>query len=193
MSTCFEKTRAAVLALGLACAAQACAGVAVHPKAAADLSPASLYPMRASAAWSYDVDSGDGQSVLAIARVTRTEGNLVEVATGDAGAIGYVLRDDGITRAPGAGYLLKAPITLGAAWSSGPETTARVTALGVAVSTPAGNFADCVTVDEDNTGTTQHVTTTYCPGVGPARVISEMEIRGKLLRVDAKLRGYSVE
>jgi len=84
-------------------------------------------------------------------------------------------------------------ITLGATWSSGAETTARVTALGVAVSTPGGNFADCVTIEENNAGTTQHVTTTYCPGVGPARVISEMEIRGKLLRVDAKLRGYSID
>lgn len=162
-------------------------------RAPADLSPASLYPLRASAAWSYDVDSGDGESVLAVARVTRIEGSAVEVATGDAAPIAYLQRSDGIVRARSGGYLLKAPIAAAASWPSGEGTRAQVTALHVTLATPAGTFTDCVTVQEDNAASGQRIATTYCPGVGPAEVVSEMQVQGRVLRVVGRLRGYSVD
>ncbi|HEX2677271.1 MAG TPA: hypothetical protein VHM19_11540 [Polyangiales bacterium] len=169
----------------------ACAGTQVKKKAPPDLSPLSLYPLHVGAAWSYDVDSGDGDPVLAPTRVTRSENGMVEVSTSAIGVVGYLLRDDGIVRVPGNGYLLKAPITQGATWTSGADTTARVTALHVALHTPAGDLEECVTVQEDNAVNGQHVTTTYCPGVGPAQVVSEMEVRGQHLRVIATLHGYT--
>ena len=189
----FFESRVASLALLVALASAACAGSTVHPKPPADLSPSSLYPLRPGAAWSYDVDSGDGEPTLAIARVTRSEGGLVEVATGNTAAIGYMLRADGIARVPDHGYLLKAPVALGASWTSAPDTTARVAALAVSITVPAGTFSDCVTVQEDNATSGQHVTTTYCPGVGPAQVVSEMEVRGQPLKVVGKLRGYALQ
>ncbi len=192
MRTCFEN-RFALGFVAVAVISSGCAGSTTAAKKPVDLSPASLYPLRPAAAWSYDVDSGDGDSVLAVARVTRSEGDLVEVATGSEGAIGYIVHDDGITRASNGSYLLKAPIAAGASWSSGQDTTAHVLALGVSLITAAGPFSDCVSVQEDNTGTGQRVTTTYCPGVGPAQVVSEMEVRGQQLRVIAKLRGYTLE
>lgn len=191
MPTSSETARVTRVVCVALLAAVGCASAPPHPKAPTDLSPMALYPLREGAAWSYDVESGDGQPVLAVARVTRVVGTLVEVSTGASAAIGYELRDDGIARVGGDGYLLKAPIAQAASWASGKDTLARVVAVGVSVSVPAGAFADCVSVQEQNAGTGQQVTTTYCSGVGPVEVVSEMQVRGQNLRVDAKLRGYA--
>jgi hypothetical protein len=61
------------------------------------------------------------------------------------------------------------------------------------VTTSAGTFAGCVVVEEQNQTSGQSVKTTYCPGVGPAVVVTQMEVRGHVLRVTARLRGFSVE
>lgn len=196
MPMCSDRSdrRALAALLGVvALLLSACAGSSVPKRAPADLSPGSLYPLRAQAAWSYDVDSGDGETVLAVARVTRSEGSLVEVTLGSGAPISYVRDGSGIARAGGKGHLLRAPIAKGATWPSGEGTTAEVKALQVTLTTTAGTFADCVIVQEDNTQSGQRITTTYCPGVGPAEVVSEMQVRGQSLRVVAKLRGYSVE
>jgi hypothetical protein len=154
------------------------------------VSLASLYPLRAGSAWSYDVDSGDGHALLATARVVRVQQGVVDVTSGQA-VLRYVLRPDGIERDGQQGYLLKAPFALNASWSSGPDTLARIVALHQQLATAAGSFEECVVVQENNARSGQRVTTTYCPGVGPARVVSEMEVRGHGLRVIATLRGYA--
>jgi hypothetical protein len=163
-----------------------------HAKTALEVSVRTLYPLVEGAAWSYDVDSGDGEPVLATARVlhVRADG-VVEVASGQA-VLRYLVRPDGIARAGEGGHLLKAPLTLNANWPSAPDTVAKVEALHQRVTTAAGTFDECVSVKEENAGSGQRVTTTYCPGVGPAKVISEMEVRGHPLRVTATLRGYAV-
>jgi hypothetical protein len=184
---------AAVVALITALCAGACAGAGVHPKSAHDLSPSSLYPLGAGYAWSYDVDTGDAQPTLAVARVVQVQNGNVTVATGADSVLRYSVRSDGIARADDSGYLLKAPIGPGATWTSGQGALAQVTQLHVTLDTPAGKLTDCVAVDEHNAATGQHITTTYCPGVGPAQVVSEMEVRGQTLRVVARLRGYTVD
>lgn len=181
------RTLACVLLL-LGCAS----GQPHTSRAPADLSPRSLYPLRQGAAWSYDVDAGDGQPVLATARVLQVQGDMAEVQSGQA-VLRYTLAPDGILRADAGTYLLRAPIALGNRWSSGLSTVAQVTALDQRIETPAGRFEACVTVTEHNDDSGRQVATTYCPGVGPVRVDSQMEVRGKLLRVLATLRGYSVE
>ena len=171
----------------------ACASApAAKPKGPADLSVGSLYPLGPGFAWSYDVDGGDGQPVLATARVVRFEAGVAEVATGQA-VTRYFLGPEGLGRAGQSGYLLKPPIALQAEWPSGHDTIARVVALGERLQTPAGDFADCVVVEEQNAGSGQRIRTTYCPGVGPARLVSEMRVRGQTLRVTATLRGYALE
>jgi hypothetical protein len=162
------------------------------PKPPIDLSVGSLYPLGPGFAWSYDVDSGDGQPVLAVARVLRVQDGVAEVATGQAVARYRVARD-GISRDGQPGHLLKAPIAQGASWPSSPGTTARVVAVSERLTTSAGSFEDCVVVEEQNSGSGQQIRTTYCPGVGPARVVSEMTVRGQTLRVTATLRGYALE
>jgi len=180
-------------ALGCALCLLGCAGSA-GPTATPtrDLSPSSLYPLREGSAWSYDVDAGDGQRVLATSRVLRIANGLVEVQSGQ-GVQRYLLTPEGIKRPAGDAYLLRAPIAAGQVWPAGPSTEARVSAVEQRVTTPAGEFEACVVVDEQNTESGQHITTTYCPGVGPVRVESRMTVRGQNLRVIAELRGYSLE
>lgn len=159
----------------------------------ADLSPGSLYPLREGAAWSYDVDTGDGDPpVLTTAHVLRVEGPTVEVQSGQA-VLRYALLPEGIQRADSGTFLLHAPISLGSEWPAGLNTRARVSAVGQLLQTPAGTFESCIVVTELTPDSGRKVATSYCPGVGPVRVESEMEVRGKLLRVTATLRGYSLE
>jgi hypothetical protein len=174
-------------------AACSCAsGPTAAPRKPADLSPASLYPLRDGAAWSYDVDPGDGERVLATTHVLRVSGANVEVQSGQA-VLRYALLPDGIQRVGAGTYLLRSPVALGSEWPAGLNTQARVTAVDQLLQTPAGSFESCVVVTELSADSGRKVTTTYCPGVGPVRVISEMEVRGKLLQVTATLRGYSLE
>ena len=157
-----------------------------------DQRPSSLYPLGAGHAWSYDVDSGDGEKVLAIARVTGFEAGVATVVTGPDASQRYAVTADGVQRAGEPGYLLKAPSAAGASWESAPGVTARVVSVAEQVKTEAGDFSACVLVEEQNQNSGQRIRTTYCPGVGPTVVVSEMEIRGRILTVTARLRGYSL-
>jgi hypothetical protein len=175
-------------------AAAACAGTASQVRSGPpDQSPKSLYPLAAGYAWSYDVETEGSPPVLAVARVARYDSGVASVVTGPESQQRYAVTDAGIQRVGQPGYLLKAPIALGAVWASGADTNARVASVSEQVSTAAGNFAACVVVEEQNHTSGQAVKTTYCPGVGPALVVSQMEVRGQLLTVTARLRGYSVD
>lgn len=64
------------------------------------------------------------------------------------------------------GYLLKAPLELGAEWG-GPAGLVRVTAVDQVVQVPAGRFAGCLETTEGGArGSARSIVTTYCPGVG---------------------------
>lgn len=188
-NTCWLRSAAVSCGFGLLLG---CAGSQTHTSAKpADLSPQSLYPLREGSAWSYDVDAGDGQSVLATSSVLRVENGVAEVRSGQ-GVQRYELTPDGIKRSATGTYLLHAPITQGSRWPAGVSSEAQVTALDQRVQTPAGDFDACVVVEEQNASSGQHIATTYCPGVGPVRVESRMEVRGQALRVSAVLRGFNV-
>jgi hypothetical protein len=192
---CHELLHLAVRTLTccMAIALWSCAsGPAAKPRAQADLSPRSLYPLRQGAAWSYDVDAGDAQPVLTTTRVMRDELGVVEVRSGQA-VLRYAFSPEGLQRVDGGTFLLRAPVALGNEWPAGLNTQARVTAVDQLIQTPAGSFEGCVVVTERASDSGRKVTTSYCPGVGPVSVVSEMEVRGKLLRVTATLRGYSLE
>ena len=181
-------------AAALVAFAAACAGSAaqVRPKAL-DHSPASLYPLGTGYAWSYDVETSGEPPVLAIARVASFANGVATVVTGPEASQRYAVSDLGIQRVGQPGYLLKAPIATGATWESGLGTSARVASMTEELKTEAGSFSACVRVDERNATSGQHVQTTYCPGVGPALVVSEMQVRGQTIQVTARLRGYSLE
>jgi hypothetical protein len=172
--------------------ASACAGVQKAARPALEVTPATLYPLAEGNAWSYDVETGDGDSVLAVARVARKVGEIAEVVTGASDALRYEPKADGIARVGSDGYLLKAPLDKGASWASGAGRTALVSEVDVRFSSRAGSFDACVVIDEREAASGQRTFTTYCPGVGPVLVVSEMDVRGQTLRVVARLRGYDV-
>jgi hypothetical protein len=176
----------ATLLLLSACAS----GPTARPEASA-LTPERLYPLALGSAWSYDVDAGDGEAVLAITRV-------VEAGKGYAGVLGgegvrrYELRPDGLYQTALDGYLLKAPITVNASWPAGRGVTARVAEMAVAVETAAGRFKDCVRVVEEGAASGAVVRTTYCPDVGPVEVESRIVLDHGTVQVIARLRGYRI-
>jgi hypothetical protein len=173
----------------------ACASAPNARPAAPPLTPSRLYPLRAGGVWSYDVDPGDGSNVLAITRVIESD-SMHALVQGGEGTTRYELRDDGIFRSERGGYLLKAPITVGAQWPSGGGTQATVRAIDLQLETPAGRFSGCVEVIEQGAPSGATISTMYCPEVGPVQVISSMDLTlgGRAtVRVTARLRGYSIE
>jgi hypothetical protein len=168
----------------------ACA-TAPPPPVTHELTPARLFPMAAGSAWSYDVDTGDGSSALAITKVTQADATRAAVQGGE-GLTHYELRPDGIFRTTLSGYLLKAPLRVGASWPSGGGMRAEVTRMDTAISTPAGDFRGCVEVVERGAPSGALITTTYCPEVGPALVVSSLELLTGKVEVVARLRGYQI-
>ena len=184
--------RRSALACGLlAWLLVACAsGPSAKPDAKA-LTPARLYPLTMGSAWSYDVDSGDGEAVLAITRVVEAGPGYAGVAGGE-GVRRYELRPDGIYQAVLSGYLLRAPIARDASWDAGRGVTARVADMAVAIETAAGKFSGCVRVVEEGAASGAVVETTYCPDVGPVEVRSRLQLEHGLVEVRARLRGYAI-
>lgn len=154
--------------------------------------PWRLFPMLADSAWAYDVDTGDGDNVLAVTRVVSVTGHQVEVATGNDVATRYELREDGIVRVSSGAYLIRQPIQTGASWPSGGDKIATISAINVAIQTPSGSYNDCVAIDEVGSESGLNIRTVYCPDVGPVEVQSHMQLRGQDVRVVARLRGAQV-
>jgi len=155
------------------------------------LTPERLYPLVAGSAWSYDVDMGTGETVLAITRVTEASAGQASVQGGE-GTTRYEIRPDGIYRVAGGAYLLKAPLQVGATWPSGPGMQAEIVRLDAAVDSPAGRFSGCVEVLERGASSGALITTTYCPDVGPALVVSALTLQTGEVKVVARLRGYQI-
>ncbi len=154
--------------------------------------PWRLFPLLADTAWAYDVDTGDGDNVLAVTRVIGVTGNQIDVVTGNDDVARYEQREDGIFRLAVGAYLIKAPVAPGATWPSGGDKTATVVAVDVAIETPAGRYNDCVAIEEIGAETTLHIRTVYCPDVGPVEVQSHMLLRGQDVAVIARLRGVTL-
>jgi hypothetical protein len=155
-------------------------------------SPLALYPLQEGRVWSYDVDTGEGSSTLAITRVVSVRGARVEVSSGSDPVV-YELVDGGI-RHGGGGWLLRAPVAEGASWEGRAGRRVRVVADGRTLEVPAGRFEDCATVEERDTDSGRRIETSYCPGVGPVRVVSEvfLEVAGGVQRATGELLGTNL-
>lgn len=154
--------------------------------------PWRLFPLMEGNAWAYDVDTGDGDNVLAVTRVTNVIGNLADVATGNETPSRYELREDGIFSVGTGTYLIQEPITPGTTWPTSGEKIATITAIDVAIETPAGNYTDCVAIEENAAESGLQIRTVYCPDVGPVEVQSHMQLSNQLAHVVARLRGANV-
>jgi hypothetical protein len=153
--------------------------------------PSELYPLRAGNAWSYDVDTGEASTTLAITRVHAFDGHIAEVHTGRA-VVRYEVLAEGIRVPPGDAWLVRAPLVQGATWPGRGGRTARVVSTDTTAETPAGTFDRCVEVLETGGKLELEVRTVYCPGVGPVWLSSTMrsKVSDRIVTVSAKLRGY---
>lgn len=185
------------LLLGLALAMVTGCGQPGHAEDASDvdrLAPANLYPLAQGNIWTYDIDTETGLPSLGIMRVVSAQGSSFVVQQDGADRpLRYELRPDGIYRTDFDVYLLRAPIAVGAQWPAPSGRTARVTSLSEAIDTSEGRLEGCVRVDEEGGEAQRFISTTFCPGVGIARMQSGIRARltGMTARVTSVLRAHA--
>lgn len=175
------------------CLCMACAGRTSPPPARHELSPSELYPLQTGNAWSYDVDTGEPSTTLAVTRVESFDGRVAEVRTGEA-IVRYEVLDEGIRVLPNDEWLLRVPLEEGASWRARGGRSARLVSTRRSVETLAGRFEQCAEVAEAGGTLELEVRTIYCPGVGPVTLDSTMrsKLSDRALTVSARLRGYDV-
>ncbi|QQR91139.1 MAG: hypothetical protein IPJ88_05240 [Myxococcales bacterium] len=187
------ETKNAMFGIGLLMiAGLGCGGAQPHEPQVDRLSPSVLFPMKQGYVWSYDVDTGEGLNTLAISRVLSVRAGRVEMSTGGSEAMVYQTGRDGISRGDDDTWVLKAPIKKDARWKS-PVGQAIVLSTDEKVSTKAGEFKDCVRIQEQSEDASRQVDTVYCPEVGPVLIDSRMTLKlaGGQSQVVARLLGYT--
>lgn len=180
-------------AASLLCFASACATHVASPTATPIVDPLDLYPLSEGNAWSYDVETGEPTTTLAITRVESFDGRVAVVRTGQS-LVRYEADARGIRVASQDEWLVRAPVRRGATWSGRGGRIAQVISEEAHAETPAGSFRDCVEVLETGGELELEVHTLYCAGVGPVLVESTMrsKVGDRSLTVRATLRGYRV-
>lgn len=155
--------------------------------------PINLYPLRPGNAWSYDVNTGEPSSTLAVTRVETVDGSIATVRTGKA-SVKYEIREDGIRVVSEGAWLFRAPFEEGASWPARGGRTGRLVSTEVSIETQAGSFTGCLEVVETGGKLELEVRTVYCPLVGPVAVDSTMHsnVSDRAVSVHARLRGYDV-
>ena len=155
------------------------------------LEPSDLYPLTAGNVWSYDVDTGDSITTLAVTRVHSFDGRDAEVRTGEA-RLRYQVRPEGIFVPEERAWLIKGPIEEGTVWRARGGRTGRIVAMNRSQDTPAGEFEGCVEIRETGGELGLQVSTIYCPRIGPVLVTSTMRSKtsDRSVSVQATLRGY---
>ncbi|MDH3200362.1 MAG: hypothetical protein OEM15_05660 [Myxococcales bacterium] len=163
------------------------------PDSAVAIVPLNLYPLRSGNAWSYDVNTGEPLSTLAVTRVETVNGSIATVRTGQ-GSVQYEIREDGILVVSEGAWLFRAPFENGESWPARGGRTGRLVSTEVSIQTPAGSFTDCLEVVETGGKLQLEVRTVYCPFVGPVAVDSTMRsnVSDRSVSVHARLRGYDV-
>ncbi len=177
----------------VACASPQTAG----PAKAKDLprDARAYYPLEPGWKWAYDVEQ-NGEAILATFAVSAREGDKATVLAGDQ-VLQYVVRPDGILRpssdradTKAGDYVLRAPLGAQATWPvEGGQ--AKVVGWNETVTTPAGQFDGCVTVEERRQDPDRHTRTTYAPGIGPVRIEFQAMDPAGIHHTKAFLRGYT--
>ncbi|MGD8824304.1 MAG: hypothetical protein PVI24_04935 [Myxococcales bacterium] len=175
------------------CLAMGCASHAVPSGPDLAIDPRDFYPLHEGNAWSYDVDTGEDSTTLAVTHVDAFDGRVAEVRTGKA-VVRYEVGAKGIRIPSEQAWLLRAPLREGATWVSRGHRTAKVMSTRARAKTSAGDFDGCIEIVETGGELELQITTVYCPGVGPVSVQSTMrsKVSERTLTVSARLRGYEV-
>lgn len=180
---------AAACALALA----GCGSAPVRPSsAAADaIDPRRLFPFEAGTVFSYTVRDGTNLPTLATLRVLAVDGDRVTIQRNRQPADALLVSAEGIRLAEEPAWLLRAPIAVGATFPAEGARTARVGSVDEVVRTGLGEHRGCVRIDERDEASGVQTETTYCPDVGPVRIVSSIvsELSGMRLDVRAELIG----
>jgi hypothetical protein len=130
------------------------------------------FSLRDATRLTYQVSTEGAERTIYTVQVQRTAPAVVEITTGEV-KTALEFGPDKVTTRDGR-VLLAEPLRLGASWDEGKGWRARVDAVDLAVTVPAGSFDGCVRiVSESGVPRPGRVTTTYCPGGGRVSFISD--------------------
>ena len=126
---------------------------------------------------------GTGEKGRLVMQVSRPRGNRIELNV--AGKIRRLeAKEDGVAIA-GGGWLLKQPFTVGATFQ-GLSGIVKIVGVDRLLDVPSGHYTHCVETEEATSTTTTR--TTFCPGVGIAKLVIEGTANGEARREIAELR-----
>ena len=156
---------------------------------------ADLFPLQQGNSWAYnyiDYQGGKEQRILVTTRVTRRDGKLVELKSGD-NIINYRDDDLGVFKTQSRYYLLMSPVIEGKKWPlAGENGEVRISRTAQTVETPGGIFKNCVVVTEEIFGVSK-VEWTYAPKVGPVKMkIFSLNADGEKLMAEGSLRAFQI-
>lgn len=148
-------------------------------------------PLRAGAAWSYDVQTGiGGDTVLSTLAVVRVDGSRYLVRGGTRTET-YEFRPDGVVRE--GEYILKDPVRAGTSWTG--REGATVTIRGVEPTRRVGDatYREVVEVERTNPATRITTTTWFALDVGVVEIHARTQSSlGTTVAVRSTIRGYSL-
>ncbi len=188
-----KTTRSAVVALSLVTllgAASGCAGgaePAAAPRPVAPPTVAELMPLMDDTVLSYETKSDTGETGIMVFNVRRPRPDMAELDL--AGRIQRLDVQDTSVAVKTGGYLLRAPIAVGASFQ-GSFGVVTITELGRSVTLPAGKFERCVVTVEETRSPFKRATSTFCPGVGLVELIVEGDTGEDIGRVESRLKSY---
>lgn len=171
--------------------ALACAEPAATPGARAPAPPAEgverYLPLPEGFVYQYDVETDTGETGRMMMQVSRPRTGLAELEV--AGKVQrFEVSPDAVQHATG-GYLLKAPLDLGAEWK-GQFGTVRVASVTRSIQTPAGSFQACIETVEETPAPPKRATSIYCLDVGLVRLHIEGEHGEEVVSVETTLRSF---
>jgi len=147
-------------------------------------------PLPDATVYAYDTQSGaSSERGLLVLEVRRRRPGLAELVV--AGNTSRVELDaTGLRHATG-GWLLKEPLALGAKWQ-GNFGQVEVTAVDRNPSVPAGNYTGCLETVESVSSAefSKRTTTVFCPDVGIATRVTEVEADAGFAAETMKLKSF---
>lgn len=183
--------RVVAVATGLLLAA---CGSAATPPPKTEAPPATAleryFPLGDGYVYTYDtIRDETGERDTLMLRVERIDTSHARMHT--SSGVRELLLSDAAIRREGGGFVLRAPLELGAVWDGDNGGNTRVEAIDAKVSVKAGAFEDCVrTVEEIGGAANGKITSVFCPNVGIAWMLVEESNGGVHAAKRFELRSY---
>ncbi len=150
--------------------------------------PRRYFPLEAGSVYSYTVSDGSALPTLATLRVLESDprAGTARIQRNQQPPEALVVTAEGIRLGDADAWLLRAPLEVDATFPGQGGRIARVVAVDDSVRTGLGEHHGCVRISERDVAHAIVAETTYCPGVGPALVVSRM--RSTLAEVTLEVR-----